>query len=271
MTEALNYPAEVIRRHCETERVPLHGLPEVSRLSLARGPGHRTLLSMIRQGSATWWRLMTPHEVREWSEGHGMLDVHAVIADRLLREFGGKATGPMQLPNTPERTQLRAWVHANLGDPILRKNRWAEVSAEAQRIYQWMVVAEAIGKILEEFQKRSDQDRFAYWSRKVDQMDDALYYDADVAVCMMVIGSALVIEFGRTGNACYFYGLPDDMTSLASLNLPDKMGASEFKQRGLLVLGGKQLSFIKKLSHHRGWQGDFDEFMGLAVPSRLTR
>ncbi|CAN0556026.1 unnamed protein product, partial [Laminaria digitata] len=80
-------------------------------------------------------------------------------------------------------------------------------------------------------------------------MVDARYYEASgTSVCMMVIGNILTIEFGRTGNACYFYRAP--VVPLRTIQLPRRASADTFKLRAWRVRSGQsELEFGQTMLH----------------------
>jgi len=123
------------------------------------------------------------------------------------------------------------------------------------------MLADTFGKILDEFRRHANDDRAAYWAKRFSNVRDALYYEAkDSAVCMMVVQSLLVVEFGKVGNACYVYRVPVDRRPLRTLKIRKRLSAGHFKEKGTLRIDGQPFTFLKSLNHTTRWQSGFDSF-----------
>ncbi|MCB9610819.1 MAG: hypothetical protein H6716_29815 [Polyangiaceae bacterium] len=265
---ALDAPETVIRDHITRTDTPIWGLHDVANVRATSELGVGLARELALRGDEDWWRSMTPATVRAWASGQ-MPAVLSAVADRYLVELGAHASSPTTLPTSPDRALLKAWVLHHFGDPALAPGRWGALSPRAREVFEWLLVGDEISKIFQEFRQSAESDRAAYWERFLPQIRDARYYEATTtSVCMMVIGSALVIEFGRTGNACYFYQAPS--IPLRAIDIPPRAIPKVFKAERLtrgtyqevFRLGQSELRYLGSKSHIRGlWQGDFDKIL----------
>lgn len=261
--DALVAPVPRVVGHYERNRIPLHEWPRETELTDSRGCGLDSVLTLIRRGHPEWWRCSLPDQARTWAESRKNRAIIAALADRQLCALGEGAVGPHQLQNMRGGRDLLTWVLARLGDPALRPGNWADVSKEARQVFEWLLLADSFQKILQEFRKAATDDaRASYWERFFPRVRDALYYEARTsAVCLMIFGNLLVIEFGSTGNACYVYRWPSEAPPLRTLKLRKALTPGHFKSRSQLQLGTLRIPFLAKYGHQHGWQGKFDDFM----------
>jgi hypothetical protein len=252
MHEALLEPDLPVRRYCEAQTVPLDAVAERCQLALDSRVGRGAVAELVRSGSDAWWRLMSDEAVRKWVEGLGP-ELVAAVVERQVLTLCGEARSVADLPEPEVRGTLVRWVLATLGDPADHPGRWSHVkSARVAEILELMLVADEFGKILARFKAKAEDDRARYWERYAASLRDARYHEVrGVAVCMMVLGSRLVVEFGATGNACYFYAAPN--IALRRLDLRDFRIESFKYARGW--------RFDTKLSHSYHWWGNFDRYL----------
>lgn len=212
--------------------------------------------AIVHATDEVWRAFGRPHEVREWSQTRSMR-VQACVADRQLTMIGQGVEGPAGLPTGTETENLQQWVLAKLGMPEDFPARWEGVSDRAKEIFEWLHVRDELLKILEQFAREAEQsDRGQFWREEAFRIRDARFVKNDeMAICILVVGGHLVVEFGQTGNAAYIYGVPVDAPKLRRLRkIPDK--ASDFKHRDSLNLGGLDLEFVARVIHRSGWQGN---------------
>ena len=255
LLSALHDPSDYAKRYVEKASVPIRELYSALQISLASRTGVEVVFHILDQASSKWWSQVDDHEVRDWASGT-KLEFRAVVANRQLLEFAGNASGPNNLPVGKESEALKRWILKELDDPAIRPANWERVSDDAAQVFEWLLVRGELAKILREFEKHAEDDRAAFWSCYFDGVRDALFVQArESSVCLMVVGDLLVVEFGRTGNACYFYEAPK--SPLRLLEFDTKPSVSDFKGRWGLVLGGDDLTFHLKRSHNASWQYDF--------------
>jgi len=258
IAKVLQAPGPAVRQYVEAQGIVLSDFSSTCELNPASRIGSEVVVELIRKGSPSWWASMSPAAVRAWA-GERAFSVVAAVADRQLCDVGGEHETPAAISNDQA---LASWVTGLLQDPAKNDARWQKygLSERARQIYEWLVLTAEVGKILAEFRKHAEVDRADFWARQIPYIVDARYYSgSQAAVCMMVIGEVVVIEFGTTGNACYFYDAPP--RPLRSLSLPDRMAVSKFKRKDGLDLGGVRLTYRNKLSHVSGWTANYSDYL----------
>lgn len=258
LVEAIRNPVRWAAQYCESAPIRLTELSALG-LALDLPLGSALAEALVRTGSGAWWLLCKPAETMAWVEGR-RLGITQAVVERFLVEHGGRATGPHDVGQAPD---LVRFASGALGDPFRKPSQWIGVSERAKSIMEWLIVADELGKILAEFAKHAERARAEFWQSYSATIRDALYYMADgTAVCMMVIKNTLVIEFGLTGNACYFYRAPS--VPLRTLDLRG-WTVPKFKNTFGLKLGSEELGFRQKASHQRGWQDDFRDLLSRQI------
>jgi len=255
LTAALEDPRDVCLRFVEKARTPIGELYATLGISLASTTGIEVVFHILSGASESWWSLAEPDEMRTWASGHA-LPFRAAVAERQLLSVGEGAAGPSDVQAGRESETLKRWILEELDDPTIRPANWDLVTEEAAQIFEWLLLRGELAKILREFRKHAEDERADFWQCYFDDVRDArLVHARESSVCMMVFKDVLVIEFGRTGNACYFYRAP--RVPLRSLRIRDKPVVAEFKSPWLLELDSESLQFHFKRSHRGAWQFDF--------------
>jgi hypothetical protein len=218
--------------------------------------GHELLLHALVHGSDRFWgALGSPLELREWARPRDTR-TQAAIADRQLVAIGRGVTAPYNLPDDAETKHLTEWVFSTLRSPDTHAARWDGVSDRGREVFDWLLIRDEIVKILALFEQQATQsDRGEFWKKQAHRIRDARFVDLDeMAVCLIVIGETLVVEFGDYANAGYVYGVPAHSPSVRRpANLPNRAGS--FKQRGYhLKIGAVVYPFKDRIIHAGDWQ-----------------
>lgn len=265
MKDALVEPRMLVRADCETRGITLDEFQKEIHVPVSCDLGATTIAYLIRRANSTWWECQNSTGILDWAKNRPPV-IREALSERLLVEHGKGVLHPQDLPKAPE---LLSWVNGNLGDPYQFPGRWENNSSRAKEVYDWLCLADQLEKILSEFRKHAEDQRYSFWAKYRDYIRDARYYEArDTAVCLMVIGNSLVIEFGKTGNACFVYRKPDN--PLRSLKIGADKLADAFKVQEVgktIRLGKERLSLRDpKLTHRGAWQERFRDKMAELDP-----
>jgi hypothetical protein len=262
MSAALAAPAKYARMVCEHADVALENALQTLQLSPTLPVGQATLLELIRSGSEEWWQRQSETRVLAWGQERPV-EIQRVLCDRLLCTHG---QGAVSAADVRENRPLAAFVDRALGDPLEHPGVWAPISERARQVYEWLLLKDELAKIFEEFRRNAEAERALFWEGYLRHFRDARYHKcSDTAVCMMVIGNELFIEFGKTGNACYVYVAPQ--RPLRSASFRRKHTAGAFKTTLGLELGQERLRYATKMNHNSRWRKNFADYIGV-VPSR---
>ncbi|MEE9382286.1 MAG: hypothetical protein V3V08_02595 [Nannocystaceae bacterium] len=218
---------------------------------------------LLEHSGNAWW---TQHDValaRSWATSHGKLAHRGLVAQRQLLDAGRRESEGSDSQKRSDEDALVTWVTEVVGDPAIRPAAWRDLSDEARRVFERLVVRREFFRILERFTALADRDRVAYWKRWERELADARLEELDVAVCMFLIGGLLIVEFGRSGNACYVYRAPPELPPLRTLSLNGLRASRDFKRtdRRPLLIAGHTLTYVDRLRHQSGWHGRFDIFI----------
>lgn len=269
---ALSRPESAIRNYCESTNVTLDAVCIRCQITPGLPLADHTLVDLVRTGTSEWWHRNSPEEIREWVADQS-LELKAAVAERQLLDLGGEANGPADLAQLSDRRSLYVWVNRILGDPLERPGSWKRVSDRARQIFEWMLLVDEFDKIIALFRRSSEDRRGKFWERYLAELRDARFVNGeDTAICMMVLSDTLVIEFGSTGNACYFYRAPTRIGPLRGLGIHHQPNAAEFKSRRGLSVGAETLGYRHKLSHIGPWEQRFESYLqrDLGVPCPQT-
>ena len=213
--------------------MPLHTLPEGLGCLIDSGPGLSGILQAIGGGHSEWLNLSTSDQLRTWAQGR-----HATIklslGDAMLVTFGHDARGPGDIPPSIEARLLVRWINEEIGRPENARGRWHEMSPRSRQVYEWICLRAELERIFDEFSQNAERERVDFWRRYMNQVRDARYVMAsdNVAVCMFVFDDIVAIEFGKTGNACYFYDATSiQQVSLRTLSLGRRIRSDDFKRK----------------------------------------
>lgn len=262
-TQRLRYPETAIFGWWESQPVPLWELQtKIGCLTVTQNdtPGKEALVRILSDGKRRWLDVDRV-ELRWWAADTQSHEIIGRVADGLLCSIDSRETR-----QPAETLSVVGWVRNTLRDPNFSSGSnwsgpWEWVSEDGRKIWHRLRLKEEFEKILTEFRKSArETDRVNYWSKRFHQVKDAKYYETSngVAVCMMVIGDTLVVEFGTLGNACYLYRAPKNPLLFATL--PDSMKSEDFKNTYQGInMGGEQLGYRAKLSHFAGWEYNFDQ------------
>ena len=254
LTKTLKNPNTAILDYCQKNDLILTSLPES--LGFHQSNFKRVsdaLCYAIKKGNRDWWTAVEGPAQREWAQDRTE-DILKAVAERQLLEHGENATCPGDINSNHG---LSNWILATLKDPALYPNRWRDMNPRAADIFGWLFIRDEFGKIMSQFQSNSsDRDRALFWKNYLSSLRDARYLEVgNVAVCLMVLGGTLIVEFGDTGNALYCYRKPNK--PLRVIDVPKNRRASHFKDtRGSsgIKLGAENLGFRRRFSHTLNWQ-----------------
>ncbi|CQR46609.1 hypothetical protein BN1058_00878 [Paraliobacillus sp. PM-2] len=137
-------------------------------------------------------------------------------------------------------------VISRLLDPRKNLSRWEGLSQLAvQNVRKWLFKNE-----LFEF---LDYERFGYWKKYLRKMTDLKVIE-EPPVAAMYFDDFVVLEFGKIGNAAYFYETEGFKKHLAP-KLKPHVSVSSLKNIYASF-------YIHKLSHtHNSWHSRFDDYM----------
>ena len=264
---AFTNPIVTLRNWIEHRQIPLdqlesQGSSEVG-ISLSVGIGLEAVRQLILKSSVEWWRLAGTARALAWA-GNRQMVLQQAVADRALVEIGGSARNPADFARlaNAEAKRTMSWVRAVLGEPEFNPGRWLGVSPRAREVFEALALVDELGKIFAEFEKHAEADRAAFWRQYLHVMSDArIYLATDTAICMLVIGRRVIIEFGVVGHAAYVYQAEWSMPRLRTLRLPEGLSSIYFKERDEsrpLVLGGPvRLTFLERFLHTQDWAARF--------------
>lgn len=141
--------------------------------------------------------------------------------------------------------ELLEQVIQRLNDPRENLSRWEGISENAiAKVEKWLFKAE-----LFEF---LDYERFDYWEKYIRLVTDLKVIE-DPPMAAMYFNDFVVLEFGHTGNAAYFYETKGFSKYLAS-KLTSNVLVSKLKDRNADF-------YINKLNHAGNWDSRFDKYM----------
>lgn len=254
LTKTLKDPNAAILDYCQKNDFVLTTLPEA--LGFHQSGFKRVsnaLCYAIKKGSRDWWMAVESPAQREWAQDRTE-DILKAVAERQLLEHGENATCPGDIQTNHG---LSNWILSTLKDPVLYPNRWRDMAPKAAEIFGWLFIRDEFGKIMSKFESNSsDRARALFWKNYLSSLRDARYLEVgNVAVCLMVLGGTLIVEFGDTGNALYCYRKPSK--PLRVIDVPKNRRASHFKDvRGSsgIKLGDENLGYRNRFSHTLNWQ-----------------
>ena len=252
-------PLPYLQKWVEQHEVPLQRILGSVQLNESFPLGQLALVQLVKNGAPEWWRGHGTEQLLDWTHSRAQ-GTRAAVVERSLLEVGGNAGHPGDLQVTPQARKLLDWISPRFGSPVQHPGRWAPISERAQRLYRWFLLSQEIDGILSAFRRDANRDRAEFWQSYRQSIRDArcLTSSEGVAICLMVLGDLLVVEFGSTGNACYFYDVSGQATDLVSAKLGNRMAVSQFKQTvGGLRLGSATFPYRTKLSHSRYWTTNF--------------
>ena len=194
-----------------------------------------------------WFRMVERFITEQW-----FIDVQGVrvIEDTLENMSIGKYKGIINnYLNAFEfqsfHQELLKQVIQRLNDPRENLSRWEGISENAiAKVEKWLFKAE-----LFEF---LDYERFDYWEKYIQLVTDLKVIE-DPPMAAMYFNDFVVLEFGHTGNAAYFYETKGFSKYLAS-KLTSNVLVSKLKDRNADF-------YINKLNHAGNWYSRFDEYM----------
>ena len=260
MRRALLDPRPWVSRWLNQSDLAPHQLPDGLQASLEAGVVADAVAQTFSTSPA-WVRRSSSLQLTEWAHDRGER-WRAVVADAALLAVGHGATGAGDVQQTDESRRIRFWVLEQLGHPDERMQRWERVSARAQQVFRWLLLRAEFDRILQNFRERAERDRADFWARYLHALSDAHYLTSQegIGVCLMRVGSLVAIEFGQTGNACYFYRA-EQAPSLRQLveHSGRRPAVGAFKRTDGLDRGA--LPYIKRLSHFAGWETPFSRFL----------
>lgn len=263
LPRALSSAQQLVLQHAVVAGASPQDFALKTGLGIDGGLGQLVLRNLIANGPDAWWRAQDQPALKAWASQRAAPLLGAVV-ERSLMAAAGQARAPAEIPMTPETRLLQQWVLNTMHDPLSNPGRWTYVSQRAREIFEWMLLADTFARILAQFRKGANDDRADFWEKYQGSLLDALYYEASTSpVCMMVFRDLLVVEFGATGNACYFYQAPPRGTYLRQVPLPRRADPRYFKDQHRLELGNLSLRFETKMIHKaRIWAGEFADFLG---------
>ena len=148
---------------------------------------------------------------------------------------------------------MNAMIH-DLGEPLNRDphSNWKDIREElfllARKWYMSSRLEEMFGL------KVNDQRRLEFWKRYLDHITDVYYHEySNQAILMEMDRKHTVVEFGRTGNACYIYS--NDFISIEQFE-------KRLKQNGKYIdytysLKNPYNAVVDKLIHSGDWEYRF--------------
>ena len=254
LTKTLKNPNTAILDYCQKNDLILTSLPES--LGFHQSNFKRVsdaLCYAIKKGNRDWWTAVEGPAKREWAQDRTE-DILKAVAERQLLEHGENATCPGDIKSNHG---LSNWILTTLKDPALYPNRWRNIAPRANDIFGWLFIRDEFGKIMSKFRSNSsDSARADFWQEYLPVLRDARFLELNrVAICLMIIGNELIVEFGDKGNAVYFYRQPS--RTLRAINILKSMKKDDFKDtRGSMgiSLGDERLGYRNKISHHVGWE-----------------
>lgn len=258
----LESPTALVVRLAVYERVPLPSLASRFSLSPSAPRTLEVVHALLRNAPGSYLSLCTVAELREWGAAADV-SVRSALADRLLRDRGALVVPHGQ---HEEDAVLVSWVLGALGAPESRPKHWQWVSSAPREVFEDLLVALELTRIFAEFRKHSDDDRARFWESVSNRARDARFVAArESAVCLMLFGNRLFVEFGDVGNACYVYEPVGALPRLRTLKLPNRLSVSDFKTSsngGLIHLGNVTLRRVNKMTHYRDvWPDRFAHYL----------
>lgn len=196
------------------------------------------------------------------------------------------------LSDTSENRELGTLAVDLWGNPKLPlSHRWSQVSPDVKRMVLKWLISKDLTIFFDLFSKDHDADqdkrRLKFWMRYLDHISDAYFvlgshaansFDADYVemrhsnkgrICLleqggspknnafvMLIDRYAIVEFGRTGNACFCFDLD---------NLPFRLESPRLRGDSSQLKHASYAGCKFRLTHNDGhmrWEGAFEEELG---------
>ena len=205
MVDALVDPTNAVGNWLIKDGPAPHELPRGLEASLESGPIAGAVLAAF-SSKRQWVERSDAEQLMQWGQDRGEDWVGAVAACLLIRA-GGRAKSPADLKVDERANSTRYWALTRLGHPDERKGRWARLPERAREVMEWLLLREQFDQILKNFREHAERERAVFWEGYGVALRDACYIQGatGIAICLMRFGDLLAVEFGSTGNACYFY------------------------------------------------------------------